>query len=68
MGNIRNVVSAAALAALVATAAAPAFAGPNLVTNGGFEGVSQNTSPSFFLSDGDGNLTGWTTSSNADFE
>jgi hypothetical protein len=32
----------------------------------GFEDVSGNSSPNFFLSDGEGNLTGWTTSSNAD--
>ncbi len=62
MGNIRNVVSAAALAA---ASAAPAFAA-EFVTNGNFEDVSGNTSPNFFLSDNAGTLTGWTTSSNAD--
>jgi hypothetical protein len=66
VGNIQNVVSAAAFAAFVTTSAAPAFAGPNLVTNGGFEDVSGNASPSFFLSDGAGDLTSWTTSTNAD--
>jgi hypothetical protein len=65
MRNIRNVLSAATLSALVGAGAAPAFAA-NLVTNGSFEDVSGNTSPSFFLSDGAGDLTGWTTSSNAD--
>ena len=68
MGNIRNAVSAAALAALVAAGAAPAFAGTNLVSNGSFEDVSGNASPSFFLSDNAGDLTDWITSSNADFE
>ncbi len=65
MLNIRNVLSTAALAAFVAGAAAPAFAA-EFVTNGGFEDVSGNTSSTFFLADGAGDLTGWTTSSNAD--
>jgi PEP-CTERM motif len=65
MRNIRNVLSAAALSAVVGAGAAPASAG-NLVTNGGFEEVSGNADPSFFLSDGAGNVTGWTTSSNDD--
>jgi hypothetical protein len=63
VGNIRIVLSGAALAGLVA--AAPAFAA-NLVSNGSFEEVTGNSSPTFFLSDGAGNLTGWTTSSNDD--
>jgi PEP-CTERM motif len=61
---VRN-IRIALLAALVCAAAAPAFAA-EFVANGGFEDVSGNTSPNFFLSDGEGNLTGWTTSSNAD--
>jgi PEP-CTERM motif len=65
MQNIRHVLSVAALSALVGAGAAPAFAA-EFVANGNFEEVSGNTSPSFFLSDGTGNLTGWTTSSNAD--
>jgi hypothetical protein len=66
VGNIRIVLSAAALAALAAVAAAPAFAGTNLVSNGSFEEVTGNSSPTFFLSDGAGDLTGWTTSPNDD--
>jgi hypothetical protein len=66
VGNIRNAVSTAALATLVAAGAAPAFAGTNLVSNGSFEDVSGNASPSFFLSDNAGDLTDWITSSNAD--
>jgi hypothetical protein len=65
MRNIRTVLPAAALAALVCAGAAPAFAA-EFVTNGSFEQVSGNSSPSFFLSDNEGNLTGWTTSTNAD--
>jgi hypothetical protein len=67
MRNIRNVRSTAALFALVGAGAAPAF-GANLVSNGGFETVSGNTNPSFFLSDTPdaGDVTGWTTSSNND--
>jgi hypothetical protein len=57
MQTVRSVLSAAALAGLVAADAGPAFAA-NLVTNGGFEDVTGNASPSFFLSDGEGNLTG----------
>jgi hypothetical protein len=63
--SIRTVLSAAALAALAATAAAPTFAA-EFVTNGSFTEVSGNANPNFFLSDGTGNLTGWTTSSNSD--
>jgi hypothetical protein len=65
MQTMRSVLSAAALAGLVAAAAGPAFPA-NLVTNGGFEDVSGNANANFFLSDGEGNLTGWTTSTNAD--
>ncbi len=65
MRNIRNVVSAAAVCAFVGAGAAPAFAA-EFVTNGGFEDVTGNTSPNFFLSDGEGDLTDWTTSSNFD--
>ena len=64
MRNTGTVLSLAALAAL-AGAVAPAFAA-EFVTNGDFKDVSGNTSPSFFLSDNAGKLTGWTTSSNAD--
>jgi PEP-CTERM motif len=56
---------AAALAALVGAAAVPAVAA-EFVSNGGFEDVTGNTSSNFFLSDGEGDLTGWTTSSNFD--
>jgi hypothetical protein len=64
MQKMRNVLPAAALSMLVAAASAPAFAGPNLVTNGGFEDVAGNASPSFFLGDTPdaGNLTDWATS------
>ena len=65
MRDMRHFLSTAALAALVGAGAAPAFAA-NLVTNGGFEGVSGNANPNFFLSDDAGNLTGWTTSTNDD--
>jgi hypothetical protein len=65
MRDMRHFLSTAALAALVGAGAAPAFAA-NLVTNGGFEDVSGNANPNFFLSDGAGNLTGWTTSTNDD--
>jgi PEP-CTERM motif len=65
MGSIGNVLSAAALAALVAGAAAPASAA-EFVANGKFTGVTGNSSSTFFLADGHGDLTGWTTSSNAD--
>jgi hypothetical protein len=65
MRNIRTVLPFAALAALVCASAAPAFAA-EFVTNGGFEQVSGNSSPTFFLADGQGDLTGWTTSTNAD--
>ncbi len=65
MQTTRHILSSVALAALVGAAAAPAFAA-NLVTNGGFEDVSGNSSPNFFLSDNEGTLTDWTTSSNAD--
>jgi hypothetical protein len=65
MPSIRNVLSAAALSAFVGAGAAPAFAA-NLVTNGSFEDVTGKSSPTFFLSDGAGNLTDWTTSTNFD--
>jgi PEP-CTERM motif len=65
MRSARNVLPAAAFATFAAGAAAPALAA-EFVTNGSFAAVTGNTSPSFFLSDGAGNLTGWTTSSNAD--
>jgi hypothetical protein len=67
MRNIRNVLAGAALSALAGAGAAPAF-GANLVTNGGFEEVTGNTNPSFFLSDTPdaGDVTGWTTMSNSD--
>ncbi len=65
MRNMRNCLSVAAVAALAPAAAAPAFAA-QFVANGGFEDVTGNTSPSFFLSDNAGNLTDWTTSSNND--
>jgi PEP-CTERM motif len=64
---MRNMgLSVAALAALVCTAAAPAFAA-EFVTNGSFEDVSGNGGhPTFFLADGRGDVTGWTTSTNSD--
>jgi PEP-CTERM motif len=65
MQNFRNVPSAAALAAFVGAGAAPALAA-EFVTNGSFEQVSGSSSPNFFLSDNEGNVTGWTTSSNQD--
>jgi hypothetical protein len=65
MRSVKIILSTAALAALVAAAAAPAFA-TEFVTNGSFESVSGNANPNFFLSDGEGNLAGWTTSTNAD--
>jgi hypothetical protein len=61
----RNILSVAALAALVAGAAAPAFAA-EFITNGDFTEITGNSSPTFLLADGRGDLTGWTTSSNAD--
>ena len=67
MQNLRNVVSAAALAAFIGAGAAPALVA-EFVTNGSFEQVSGSSSPNFFLSDNEGNVTGWTTSSNQDFE
>jgi hypothetical protein len=65
MQSMKAVLPVAALAALVASAVAPAFAA-EFVTNGGFEDVSGNSSPNFFLSDNEGNVTGWTTSTNQD--
>jgi PEP-CTERM motif len=65
MRNIKTVLPAAAIAALVCAGAAPAFAA-EFVANGSFEAVSGNSSPTFFLADNNGNLTDWTTSTNAD--
>jgi hypothetical protein len=65
MRTIRTVLPFAAIAALVCVSAVPAFAA-EFVTNGSFEQVSGNTSPNFFLSDSEGDLTGWTTSPNFD--
>lgn len=65
MQSMKTLLPVAALAALVASAVAPAFAA-EFITNGGFEDVTGSSSPNFFLSDGEGNVTGWTTSSNAD--
>ena len=62
---MRICLTVAAVAALAPAAAAPAFAA-QFVANDGFEDVTGNTSPSFFLSDNAGNLTDWTTSSNND--
>ena len=45
--------------------AAPAFAA-EFVTNGKFTAVTGNSSSSFFLADGQGDVTGWTTSTNSD--
>jgi hypothetical protein len=63
--NLRNLLPTAALAALVGAGAAPAFAA-EFITNGDFTEITGNASPTFFLADGRGDLTGWTTSSNAD--
>jgi PEP-CTERM motif len=65
MQTIRNILSSAALVALAAAAAAPALAA-EFVANGKFTEVSGNTNPSFFLSDGTGNLADWTTLTNSD--